>query len=98
MVLYCCYKGYISKQIGILLIDEYTLKHPDFIYNIDRRFDLSMVEENKCRYEFRIDKKDILRLADVLGLPASFKCTQQSIRENLEAYVCCSGEQHIFVD
>jgi hypothetical protein len=48
------------------LLEEFTLKNPAFAYEMVDRFELENVEEAECRYELRLDKKDIPRLADGL--------------------------------
>ena len=42
------------------------------------------MEEPECRYEFRVDKRDIRLLANALNLPETFKCGQRSVVGKIE--------------
>lgn len=84
LILLSSFRGYISKQAGLLLLEEFTSKNPAFYYDKEDHFDLDKIEEAECRYEFRIDKKDIPRLADILNLPNVFKCTQRTVADRIE--------------
>ena len=84
LILLSSSRGYISKQSATLLLEEFTSKNPAFSFNKEDYFDLENIEEAECRYEFRIDKKDIPQLADVLHLPNEFRCAQRTVVGKIE--------------
>ena len=43
-----------------------------------------IINSADCKAEFRVEKADIPRLADVLQIPAVFKCSQRSLCDGLE--------------
>ena len=84
MLLISYHQGTISEVELLILLEEYTLKNPAFLYDVYDRFDLESMEEPECKYEFRVEKRDIPLLVDVLQLPEIFKCNQRTVVERIE--------------
>ena len=64
-----------------------SLKTPVFFFFCDKygaQFELDDMEDSECEAEFRVKKRDILALADVLQIPDAFKCYQGSVCEGIE--------------
>ena len=78
MAMVSCQRGLISKEVCLILLDEYSSKNPGFSYEVYNRFELDNMDELECRYEFRVDKQDIPLLADALNLPEIFRCSQRT--------------------
>ena len=81
LALIICQRGLIPKEV---LLEEYSSKNPAFSYDVYNRFNLDNMEEPECRYEFRVDKRDIRLLANALNLPETFKCGQRSVVGKIE--------------
>lgn len=79
-----CHRGIISKEVCLVLLDEYSSKNPAFSHDAYNRFELDNMEEPECRYEFRLEKRHISVLAEALNLPENFKCSQRTIAGNIE--------------
>ena len=47
-------------------------------------FSLDNFREEKCIAEFRVEKNDLPVLADALGIPPVFRCSQRSVFEGME--------------
>ena len=76
--------GYIADDELMLLLDENMSSNPEFSYEICGRFDLNEIPEAECKSDFRFEKKDIPLLANVLGIPETFKCPQRSVVPGIE--------------
>ena len=75
-----------------LLTDEEFL----FLYEVSKsvnlelpyyeyeEFNLENISEAECKAEFRFERGDIERLADVLQLPPTFECPQGSVCDRIE--------------
>ena len=66
----------ISDEEFVLLYDCFQSKNPDFSYESYDQFDLDDMAPADCKAEFRIEKADLPRLADVLQIPPVIKCRQ----------------------
>ena len=55
-----------------------------FPYEEYGKFDLEDMEDDECKAEFRSHKEDIPVLAEVLGLPETFTCSQGSVTNGIE--------------
>ncbi|EDO37320.1 predicted protein [Nematostella vectensis] len=71
--------GLISDDELLFFMGEYQSKNPEFTYDIYERFNLDDMEEPECKAYFRFEKNDIPVLAETLGLPDFFKCTQRTV-------------------
>ncbi|CAH3147117.1 unnamed protein product, partial [Pocillopora meandrina] len=47
-------------------------------------FDLENIDEAECKAEFRVEKRDLPTLREVLGIPPAFKCPQRTICDGME--------------
>ena len=74
----------ISDEEFILLYDCFQSKNPDFSYELYDKFDLNDMGQADYEAEFRAEKADLLRLADVLKIPTVIKCRQWSLCDGLE--------------
>ena len=66
------------------LLDLNITRNPEFSYDVYDRFDLDEIDQAECKWEFRIEKRDIPFLADVLDLPATFRCPQRTVADGIE--------------
>ena len=74
----------ISDEEFLLLYDLNKSKNLELPYDEHDKFDLGNPCEDECSAEFRFEKKDITRLAEVLQLPSVFKCPQGSVSDDIE--------------
>ena len=74
----------IDEDEFVLLYNLNTSKKPVFPYEIYERFELANVDEAECKAEFRVEKSDLLQLADALLIPQIFKCDQRSECDGME--------------
>lgn len=58
----------IADEEFVLLYDCFQSKNPDFSYESFNKFDLDDIGEADCKAEFRVEKADLLRLADALQI------------------------------
>ncbi|CAH3143736.1 unnamed protein product [Pocillopora meandrina] len=88
----------INDEELLLLLDDNTSRNPDFNYENYQRFNLDEIQEPECKAEFRFNKNDIPVLAEVLGLPETFRCSQRTVANKLEGLcMLLIGEQHTLV-
>ena len=73
-----------QKMSYLSYLKKYTSKNPAFSYDEYNRFDLGSIEEPECKYNFRVEKRDIPFLADVLQLPEVFRCNQRTVADRIE--------------
>ena len=74
----------INDEELLLLLDDNTSRNPEFNYENYQRFNLDEIQEPECKAEFRFNKNDIPVLAEVLGLPETFRCSQRTVANKLE--------------
>ena len=74
----------INDEELLLLLDDNTSRNPEFNYENYQRFNLDEIQEPECKAEFRFNKNDIPVLAEVLGLPKSFRYSQRTVANKLE--------------
>ena len=77
-------QGLITDEELLLLLELSTARNPEFSYDVYNRFDLDEIDQAECKSEFRIEKRDIPLLADVLGLPAIFRWPQRTVADGIE--------------
>ena len=80
----CHDNGVIGDEEFCLLYDANRSKNPEFPYEEYGKFDLEDMEDDECKAEFRFHKEDIPVLAEVLGLPETFTCSQGSVTNGIE--------------
>ena len=66
----------ISDEDFIILYDSFSSRNPDFAYDSYDRFDLDHMNDDECIAEFRVRKRDLPTLAQVLRIPPSFQLSQ----------------------
>ena len=74
----------INDEELLLLLDDNISRNPEFNYENYQRFNLDEIQEPECKAEFRFNKNDIPVLAEVLGLPETFRCSQRTVANKLE--------------
>ena len=78
-------QGLISDEEFLVLYDSYKPKNLDLPYNMYESFDLYEMEDDECVAEFRVRKRDIPLLGEVLQIPEVVICNQRSIADGTEA-------------
>ena len=79
-----------QKNKGILWLGYYRYpsnnqsSNPDFPWDSYGPFDLENIDEAECKAEFRVEKRDLPTLREVLGIPPAFKCPQRTICDGME--------------
>lgn len=82
-------------------MDVNISKNPLFPYKNYEEFSLDNFSKEECIAEFRVEKNDLPVLADSLGIPPVFCCSQRSVFEGMEglcmlpkqlAYPCCYSD------
>ena len=80
-----CYVGGISdKDDFMLLYDTNQSKNPEFSHENYKLFNFDALDLVECVADFRVEKQDISRLADALGIPLVIKHQQRSICDGTE--------------
>ena len=78
---------YVMTWFYVMNFACYTMQIDRKIPNLYKeygKFDLDNMEDVECKAEFRFHKEDILVLAEVLGLPETFTCSQGSVTNGIE--------------
>lgn len=76
--------NFIDNEEFVVLFDLFESNNPDFPYGKYREFALDEMAESECLAEFRFQKRDVARLADVLNIPQTFRCEQGSTCDGIE--------------
>ena len=101
LVLECYVDGIIDEDDFMLLYDINQSKNPEFPHENYELFNFDALDPVECVADFRVEKQDIPRLADALGIPPVIKCQQRSICDGTEAlcmllrrfaYPCCLSD------
>ena len=79
LVLECYVDGIIDEDDFMLLYDINQSKNPEFPHENYEPFNFDALDPVECVADFRVEKQDIPRLADALGIPPVIKCQQRSI-------------------
>ena len=74
----------IDDDEFILLYEANTSRNPEFPYEEYGRFDLDEMDDTECKAEFRFGKTHILLLAEALGIPEKFTCSQGTTSDGIE--------------
>ena len=85
LFLLCHNNGILNDEELLLLYEEYEAKNPNFLWNDFSRFDLDDMNDAECFAEFRVRKRDLPLLAEVLQIPDSFTCYQRTVSSGMEA-------------
>ena len=73
----------IDEEEFVLLFDAYksvNLSYPYWEYDC---FCLDSFDSSECLTEFRVNKEDLPRLAEILGVPPQFRCSVDAASQNL---------------
>ena len=81
---FLCQRNHKHKPIYHSLRRKYFKKNPLFPYDIYDEFSRDHFTEEECIAEFRVEKNDLPVLADALGIPPVFRCSQRSVFEGME--------------
>ena len=73
----------ISDEEFLVLWESCRSKNPDFPHSSYARFDLTNIDETERLAEFRVQKQDILVLANVLQLAMNIRCPQRAIFDRI---------------
>ena len=84
LLLVSCVKGIINANDFAILYDVNMSKNPLFPYDNYEEFSLDNFSEEECIAVFRVEKNDLPVLADALGIPPVFHCSQRSVFEGME--------------
>ena len=78
-------QGLISDEEFLVLYDSCKPKNLDLPYNMYESFHLDEMEDDECVAEFRVRKREIPLLGEVLQIPEVVICNQRSIADGTEA-------------
>lgn len=84
LVLECYVGGVIDKDDFMLLYNTNQSKNPEFPHENYKLFNFDALDPLECVADFRVEKQDISRLADALGIPPVIKHQQRSICDGTE--------------
>ena len=84
-LLFSHYDHVINDEEFLLLYDINQSENVDLPYDLYPFFDFDSLENDECLSDFRFNKEDIPRLAEVLGIPRQIRCYQRSTCSGLEA-------------
>jgi len=59
-------------------------KNPLFPYDNYKELSLDNFRKEECIEEFRVEKNDLPVLADALGVPPVFRCSERSVFDGME--------------
>ena len=74
----------ITDEDFIILHELFSSRNPDFAYDSYDRFDLDNMNDDECKAEFRVRKRDLPTLAQALRIPRSFQLSQRSVVDGME--------------
>ena len=76
--------GFIDNHEFVVLYDLFASKKLDFPYDSYAQFDLEELDESESFAEFRLGKRDIRILKDVLQIPDMITCSQRPVCDDLK--------------
>lgn len=79
LVLECYVDGIIDEDDFMLLYDLNQSQNPEFPHENYELFNFDALDPVECVGDIRVEKQDIPRLADALGIPPVIKFQQRSI-------------------
>ena len=65
-------------------MERQSVEHPEFPWDRYSPFDLENMDEANCKVYFRVEKRDLHTLGEVLEIPPTFRCLQRSVCEGME--------------
>ena len=74
----------ITDEDFIILYELFSSRNPDFAYDSHDRFDFDNMNDDECKAEFRVRKRDLPTLAQALRIPRSFQLSQRSVVDGME--------------
>ena len=74
----------IDDEEFLLLYDLNKSNNLDLTYDAYESFDFDVLKEDECLLKFCFQEHDIPLLAEVLGVPDVFTCSQRSIADGVE--------------
>ena len=80
LTLLCYAENLLSDDEFLVLWENNQSSNPDFPWDSYGPFDLENIDEAECKAEFRVEKRDLPTLREVLGIPPTFKCPQRTMR------------------
>ena len=83
-LVYCLADEIIDDEEFAFLYEAYNSVNPSYPYWEYDDFCLDSFDSSECLSEFRVSKEDLPRLAEVLGVPRQFKCSQGTVCSGLE--------------
>ena len=72
-------KDWLDDVEFLVLNELNTSTNLDFPYDLYDQFDLDDVDEAECIAEFRLEKRHVLLLEEVLQIPPLMNCSQRSV-------------------
>ena len=71
--------AFIDDDEFVVLYDLFASKNLDFPYDSYAQYDLEELDESDNFAEFRLEKRDIRILKEVLQIPGMITCSQRSV-------------------
>lgn len=68
--------SFVDEEEFLVLSDLFDSKNPSLQYKDYSVFALDEMTDSECLAEFRLKKRDIPLLAEVLGVPETIRCEQ----------------------
>lgn len=84
LTLLCYAENLLSDDEFLVLWENNQSSNPDFPWDSYGPFDPENIDEAECKAEFRVEKRDLPTLREVLGIPPTFKCPQRTICDGME--------------
>ena len=75
--------GIIDEEEFVLLDDANSSNNVPFDDHQYDRFSLEEKDASECTADFRVEKNDIPRLADALGIPPVFRCYNGTVWDGI---------------
>jgi len=94
LLLVSCVKGILNANEFAIVYDVNMSKNPLFPHDNYEEFWLDNFSEEEYIAEFRVEKNDLPILADSLGIPPVFCCSQRFVFEGMEG-LCMLLKVHL---
>lgn len=75
---------FFEEEEFLMLYDAVNQKNPSIPYSQYGRFDIDSITDDECKTEFRVGKSELNLLAEALGIPDSFVCSNGTKATGLE--------------
>ena len=83
--------GLLSNDEFLVLREDNQSKNLYFPSERYSPFDLENVDEAECKTEFRVEKRDLHTLVEVLEIPSTFKCQHRTVCDGMEGLCMLLG-------